>query len=123
MFVEKSVCTTTSRPVSGNRGIVPIWPSQQPFEKRYSGRVKRLLKMVSPMSDPQGRVALMLCESLFHLLVEEGIITKAKAMETIEGVAELTREMTKAGNPPNPSSIETDLVEAIAKSFALKDNP
>lgn len=78
--------------------------------------------MVSPMSDPQGRVALMLCESLFHLLVEEGVITKAKAMEAIEGVAELTREMAEAGNPI-ASSIETDLIEAIAKSFALKDNP
>jgi hypothetical protein len=37
------------------------------------------------MSDPQGRVALMLCESLFHLLVGEGVITKANAMEAIEG--------------------------------------
>ena len=102
---------------------MPIWPTQQPFEKKYSGRVKRLLKMVSPMSDPQGRIALMLCESLFHLLVEEGVITKAKAMEAIEGVAELTREMAEAGNPSIASSIETDLIEAIAKSFALKDNP
>jgi hypothetical protein len=65
----------------------------------------------------------MLCESLFHLLVEEGVITKAKAMEAIEGVAELTREMAEAGNPSIASSIETDLIEAIAKSFALKDNP
>ena len=79
--------------------------------------------MVFPMSDPQGRVALMLCESLFHLLVEEGVITKAKAMEAIEGVTELTREMAEAGNPAAASSIATDLVEAIAKSFALKDNP
>ena len=102
---------------------MPIWPTQQPFKKKYSGRVKRLLKMVSPMSDPQGRVALMLCESLFHLLVEEGVITKAKAMEAIEGVAELTREMAEAGNPSIASSIETDLIEAIAKSFALKDKP
>jgi hypothetical protein len=123
LFVENSFCTTSSRPVSGNRGIVPIWPTQHPFEKKYNGRVKRLLKMVSPMSDPQGRVALMLCESLFHLLVEEGVITKAKAMEAIEGVAELTREMAEAGNPSIASSIETDLIEAIAKSFALKDNP
>ena len=75
------------------------------------------------MSDPQGRVALMLCEALFHLLVEEGVITKAKAMEAIEGVAELTREMTEAGNPSIASGIETDLIVAIAKSFALKDNP
>ena len=102
---------------------MPIWPTQHPFEKKYSGRVKRLLEMVSAMSDPQGRVALMLCESLFHLLVEEGVITKAKAMEAIEGVAELTREMAEAGNPSVASSIETDLIEAIAKSFALKDNP
>ena len=66
---------------------MPVWPIQQPFDKKYSGRVKRLLGMVCRMSDPQGRVALMLCESLFHLLVEEGVITKAKAMEAIEGVA------------------------------------
>jgi len=37
-----------------------------------------------PHSDPQGRIALMLCQSLFHILVEEGVITKAKAMEAIE---------------------------------------
>jgi len=49
------------------------------------------------MFDPQGRVALMLCESLFHLLVEEGVITKAKTMEAIEGVAELMRETAENG--------------------------
>ena len=73
--------------------------------------------MVSPMSDPQGRIALMLCESLFHLLVEEGVITKAKAMEAIEGVAELTREMAEAGRPATASSVATEIVEAITKSF------
>jgi hypothetical protein len=31
--------------------------------------------------------------------------------------------MAEAGNPSIASSIETDLIEAIAKSFALKDNP
>ena len=74
-----------------------------------------------PYSDPQGRVALMLYESLFHVLVEEGVIAKAKAMEAIEGVAELTREMAGSGNPDLASSIARDLVEAIAKSFAAKD--
>ena len=73
-----------------------------------------------PHSDPQGRVALMLCETLFHVLVEEGIITKAKAMEAIEGVAELTREMAD-GNPAGEAHIATGLVQAIAESFALKD--
>ena len=54
-----------------------------------------------PHSDPQRRVALMLCESLFHVLVEEGVLTKAKAMEAIEGVVELTREMGRSDPPPN----------------------
>ena len=75
------------------------------------------------MSDPQGRVALMLSEALFHLLVEEGVITKARAMEAIEGVAELTRDIAEAGKPTIEGRIATDLIEAIAESFALKDYP
>jgi hypothetical protein len=70
--------------------------------------------------DPQGRVALMLCESVLHVLVEEGVLTKAKAMEAIETVAELTREMAD-GNPAIDAQIAADLVGAIAESFALKD--
>jgi hypothetical protein len=73
-------------------------------------------------SDPRGRVALMLCESLFHVLVEEGVITKAKAIEAIEGIAELTREMADSGKPAL-ARVATDLVEAIAKSFASTDYP
>jgi hypothetical protein len=75
------------------------------------------------MFDPQGRVALMLCESLFHLLGEEGVITKAKTMEAIEGVAELMRETAETGDPASASSVALHLVEAIAKSFASKDCP
>jgi hypothetical protein len=70
--------------------------------------------------DPQGRVALMLCESVLHVLVEEGVLTKAKAMEAIETVAKLTREMAD-GNPAIDAQIAADLVGAIAESFALKD--
>jgi hypothetical protein len=73
-------------------------------------------------TDPQGRIALMLCESLLHVLVEEGVIAKAKAIEVIESVAELTREMAD-GNPATASHLAADLVSAIAESFALKDEP
>jgi hypothetical protein len=73
-----------------------------------------------PHSDPQGRVALMLCETLLHVLVEEGILTKAKAMEAIETVAELTREVAD-GNPAIEAHIAVDLVKAIVESFASKD--
>ena len=45
-------------------------------------------------SDPQGRIALMLCESVLHVLVEEGILTKAKAIEAIETV-----RMLELGRP------------------------
>ena len=120
-------------PLVSKKTTVPfrVWQSRNSayladstaLEKKYSGRVKRLLKMVSPMSDPQGRVALMLCESLFRLLVEEGVITKAKGWRPSRASLELTREMAEAGNPAIASSTETDLIEAIAKSFALKDNP
>ena len=75
------------------------------------------------MSDPQGRVALMLCETLFHLLVEEGVITKEKAIEAIEGVAELTREMAEAGPSDTKNQAAALLVRAIAESFAIKDYP
>jgi hypothetical protein len=71
-------------------------------------------------SDPQGRVALMLCEILLHVLVEEGVLTKAKAIEAVETVVELTREMADA-NPGTEPHIAVNLVQAIAESFALKD--
>ena len=72
------------------------------------------------MSDPQGRVPLMLCESILHVLVEEGVITKLKALEAINTVAELTQEMAE-GNPTDAPHIAAGLVQAIADSFALKD--
>ena len=70
-------------------------------------------------SDPQGRVALMLCESALHVLVEEGVLTKAKAIVVIETVAELTREIAES-DPSDTSQIAVDLVEGIATSFTLQ---
>ena len=70
-------------------------------------------------SDPQGRVALMLCESTLHVLVEEGILTKAKAIEAIETVAELTNEIAES-DPSVTNQMAVDLVEGITASFALQ---
>jgi len=44
--------------------------------------------------DPEGRAALMLCESLIHLLMEKGVLGKAEVCQAIEGLEEITREMT-----------------------------
>ena len=38
-----------------------------------------------PVSDPYGRVSLMLTESNLHLLAEEGVISKEKVLEAIKG--------------------------------------
>lgn len=53
-----------------------------------------------PAVDTHGKAALMLCESLLHLLVEEGIIAKTKAIEAIGGVAEMAREISMTGRRP-----------------------
>jgi hypothetical protein len=57
------------------------------------------------------------------VLVEEGVISKAKAIEAIEGVAELTREIDEVGPPDRGNQVAAQLAQAIAKSFALKDQP
>jgi hypothetical protein len=64
----------------------------------------------------------MLCESTLHVLVEEGILTKAKAIEAIETVAELTNEIAES-DPSVTNQMAVGLVEGITASFALQDAP
>jgi hypothetical protein len=65
----------------------------------------------------------MLCESVLHVLVEEGVLTKTKAIEAIKTVLELTRDVAEAAPLENTNQAAISLVEAIAESFALKDYP
>ena len=71
--------------------------------------------------DRHGQVALMLCESLLHLLVEQRVITRETATEAIEGVAELTREMTSARTRRMSRGSAVELIDRIRESFAAKD--
>jgi hypothetical protein len=73
-----------------------------------------------PPSEPDGQVSLMLCESILHLLVEEGVISNERALETIEGVLELARESDKIGQRRSTGHSAVQLIEAIAQTFALK---
>ena len=75
--------------------------------------------MQSP--EPHCEVALMLCESLIYLLVEEGVISKERALEAINGVVELAREIDKTGKRPAANQPAATLIEAMARSLALKD--
>ena len=73
-------------------------------------------------ADAQCEISLMLCESLIHLLVEEGVIAKHRAIEAIEGVAELASEMAVNGNGFAGGKRNAKArVETIAESLKLKD--
>ena len=70
--------------------------------------------------NPEGQTSLMLCESILHLLVEERVITKGRALEAINGVLELLQESDEIGQPRSDRCSAVPLLEAIARTFALK---
>jgi hypothetical protein len=73
-----------------------------------------------PAPDPDGQVSLMLCESILHVLLEEGVISKARVLDAINGVVELARESDEIGQRRSTSRSAVQLIEAIALTFALK---
>ena len=70
--------------------------------------------------DPASQVGLMLGESILHVLVEEGVISKEKVLELLDGVIELAREVEEIGPPRDRGWSAVQLLEAIAQTFALK---
>ena len=83
--------------------------------------VRRNLETTMPAPDPHGQVALMLCESLLHVLVEQHVITQEKAIEAIDGIAELTHEIAQADIRRMPRTSPVELIDRIRESFAAKD--
>jgi hypothetical protein len=73
-----------------------------------------------------GQLALMLCESLLHELVESGAISKAQALNVIDTVVELVHEAADsdphlgAARKRAKAQSATVIIEAIRKSFAAK---
>jgi hypothetical protein len=77
-----------------------------------------------PATDPHGEVALMLCECLLHLLVEEGVIPQAKAVSAIETVAGTRHDRRRSGRDDlRGAGSAAALVDAIAQRFAAKFLP
>ena len=74
-----------------------------------------------PASDPQGKVALLLCESLLHVLVEERVIGREAALSAIDSALELTRESDDPKTGTAERHAAAALIERIAASFAVKD--
>jgi hypothetical protein len=83
-------------------------------------------KKLQAEPDQHGQVALMLCESLLHELVETGVITKAQALNIIDTVAELAREAAESNQPLGSAHRGVQrrsaavIIEAIRKSFVVK---
>ena len=75
--------------------------------------------MASP--DPHGQVALMLFESLLHVLVEESVLPREKAIEVIDTVADLARNPAETRARGGQGSSPAALIERIAATFAAKD--
>jgi hypothetical protein len=74
-----------------------------------------------PKPDPYGQVALLLCESLLHVLVEQGVISRDAALSVIEGVLELTQESAETTTREIGIVSPAALIERIAATFAAKD--
>jgi hypothetical protein len=74
-----------------------------------------------PKPDPHGQVALLLCESLLHVLVEQRVISREAALSAIESVHELMEESAEATAGEIGSVSPTALIERIASTFAAKD--
>jgi hypothetical protein len=43
----------------------------------------------------------MVCESLFHVVVEQGVISREDVIEAISGVVDLAHEMAEDGSRPS----------------------
>ena len=74
-----------------------------------------------PNPDPHGQVALLLCESLLHVLVEQRVISRDAALSVIEGVLELTQESAETTTREIGAVSPAALIERIASTFAAKD--
>jgi DNA helicase TIP49 (TBP-interacting protein) len=85
--------------------------------------MKNIPKKASVPADAHSHVALLLCESLLHVLVEEGVLAKEKALSAAETVVELTQQMAEDGDDPAVNGLAAELAEAIANSLAVKAEP
>ena len=73
--------------------------------------------------DPHGQAALMLCESLVLSLIEQGTMTKAIAVETIDNIIDV--KQTIAGDTESivVSMTSIGLLRAVSQSVSASPLP
>ena len=73
--------------------------------------------------DPHGQAALMLCESLALLLVENGILPKSQVVEAIDGIIEVKEEIAGVSESVVVSIVSIGLLRNIAQSIVAAAVP
>lgn len=76
------------------------------------------------LPDAHGRGALLLVESLIHVLIEKSVISLADGLEAVDTAVEVSREIAKeSGEPPGPNLPATTLLLKIGKSLEADTTP
>ena len=70
--------------------------------------------------DAHGQAALLLAESILHALVENNVLTTARAVDVVATASEVKAEIaTVAGESSARMNASLDLLAAIERSFAV----
>lgn len=73
-------------------------------------------------ADPHGQAALLLLESLFHTLVENGVLTPQEVLGTLQVALEVRSDLAEdTGERPELTKQSLALLATIERSFAAYD--
>lgn len=68
--------------------------------------------------DPHGQAALLLVESLIHVMVEKGLLTREEALDAVQTSTAVKTEIAKADSEPRPIALASlALLKDICLSF------
>jgi hypothetical protein len=73
--------------------------------------------------DPHGQAALMLCEGLILLLIERGLINKIEAIDVVEGVIEVKREIAETSGSVVVSVTSINVLKNVLASISAAPIP
>lgn len=73
--------------------------------------------------DPHGQAALMLCESLAHLLIAHGALDREEVVDAIDGVIDVKQEIAGASESIVVSVASIVLLRAISQSLSAASIP
>ena len=73
--------------------------------------------------DPHGQAALMLCEALALLLIDEDVLLKEQVVEAIDGIVDVKQEIAGVDESVVVSVTSIGLLLGVARSVAAAPAP